>query len=147
MNASDKPLYGIGDNTFQAAGGEQGLVALVNNFYDRMSNDRRFARIFQLHRADLQSDNMSLTRDKLVAFLSGWMGGPKRYHEQYGSINIPAVHRHLPIGEVERDQWLLCMKESIDEQTYPPAFKAYLMEELSKPAEMIRRACQQQTGH
>lgn len=131
-----KSIFGVGDNTFQAAGGEQGIYQLVNNFYDRMGSDSRFASIFNLH-----PTNKDLSRDKLATFLCGWMGGPKRYHEKYGSINIPGVHRHLPIGENERDLWLTCMKESLDQQAYSRDFKSYLMQELSKPAEMIRRAC------
>ncbi len=137
MKNISKPVYGLGDTTFQTAGGESGIEKLVNDFYDRMGSDPRFATIYNLH-----PDDKSLSRDKLAAFLCGWMGGPKRYHEKYGSISIPGVHRHLPIGENEREQWLDCMREALEQQAYSSDFKAYLIEELSKPAEMIRRACQ-----
>ena len=127
--------YGFGDASFQAAGGEAGIRQLVNAFYDRMGSDARFETIYSMHPPD-----KSLSRDKLATFLCGWLGGPRLYQEKYGGISIPAVHQHLAIGESERDQWLQCMSEAIDEQAYQPDFKQYLLMQLSKPAEMIRRS-------
>lgn len=126
--------YGIGDTSFQAAGGETGVRQLVDNFYDRMGSDERFEAIYNMHPPD-----KSLSRDKLATFLCGWLGGPRLYQEKYGGISIPAVHQHLSIGESERDQWLQCMSESIEIQPYAEDFKQYLLVQLSKPAEMIRR--------
>ena len=86
----------------------------------------------------------SVSRDKLARFLCGWLGGPKRYHEKYGPISIPAVHQHLSITTVERDQWLACMTESVGTQPFDPGFKSYLMEHLAVPAEAVRRRCARQ---
>lgn len=33
---SDKPQYGVGDASYQAAGGEVGIRKLVDDFYDAM---------------------------------------------------------------------------------------------------------------
>jgi hemoglobin len=126
--------YGVGNTSFLAAGGEAGIRKSVDAFYDHMGCDERFARIYEMH-----PKNIEISRDKLARFLCGWLGGPKRYHEKYGPINIPAVHGHLEIGENERDQWIQCMTESIAEQPYPDDFKKYLVEQLSVPAEAIRR--------
>ena len=52
------------------------------------------------------------------------------YQEKYGSISIPSVHQHLNISETERDQWLTCMQESIEEQPYDSDFKEYLIKQL-----------------
>lgn len=130
--------YGRGDSSFQAAGGESGILALVNNFYDRMDSDSRFRPISEMH-----PENKHLSREKLAAFLSGWLGGPRTYQKKFGSIGIPAVHRHLPIGPDERDQWLICMTEAVSEQPYAEDFKQYLLEQLSVPANAIVRVCQQ----
>ena len=128
--------YGTGDASFQAAGGQEGIFRLVDNFFDRMGSDGRFAIIWNLH-----PDDKTISRDKLARFLCGWLGGPKLYNEKYGSIGIPRVHAHLPIGTVERDQWLTCMSESVAEQAFAPEFKRYLMEQLYVPAEAVRRRC------
>ena len=136
MDASNEKPYGTGDASFRAAGGEAGLRRLVDNFFDRMSADERFATIYAMH-----PDDIEVSRDKLARFLCGWLGGPKRYQEKYGSIGIPRVHAHLRIGTAERDQWLTCMGESVAEQEFASDFKRYLMEQLAVPAEAVRRRC------
>ena len=134
METSEIRPYGTGDASFQAAGGIEGLRNLVDDFFDRMGSDERFATIWNLH-----PDDKAISRDKLARFLCGWLGGPKRYQEKYGAIGIPHVHAHLPIGVAERDQWLTCMSESVEEQPFADDFKVYLMEQLYVPAEAVRR--------
>jgi hemoglobin len=106
----------------------------VDAFFDRMSDDERFSVIYAMH-----PDNKDESRDKLARFLCGWLGGPKLYSEKYGSISIPRAHEHLAIATPERDQWLTCMRESVDEQPFAAEFKIYLMEQLFVPAEGVRR--------
>ena len=134
MNSGQQ--YGVGDASFQAAGGQDGIFTLVNNFFDRMGNDQRFATIWDMH-----PDDKDISRDKLARFLCGWLGGPRLYNEKYGAIGIPRVHAHLAIDTPERDQWLTCMSESVAEQPFAPEFKTYLMEQLFVPAEAVRRRC------
>ena len=88
-----------------------------------MGTDKRFATVYAMHPED-----KAISRDKLARFLCGWLGGPKLYNEKYGSIGIPRVHAHLAIATPERDQWLTCMAESVEEQPFAPDFKKYLME-------------------
>ncbi len=137
MNSSH--AYGTRDASFRAAGGREGIFRLVNNFFDRMSNDPRFDTIWKMH-----PDDNEVSRDKLARFLCGWLGGPRLYTEKYGAIGIPRVHAHLAIATVERDQWLMCMSESVAEQDFDEAFKTYLMEQLFVPAEAVRRRCEVQ---
>ena len=138
MLSSNAHGYGIGDASYQAAGGEPGIRQLVETFFERMGGDERFATIWALHPEDKE-----VLRDKLARFLCGWLGGPKLYNEKYGAIGIPRVHQHLAIATIERDQWLTCMKESVDEQPFDESFKQYLMEQLYVPAEAVRRRISQ----
>lgn len=126
--------YGIGDASFQAAGGEPGIRKLVHEFFDRMGSDARFRRIYDMHPED-----KLLSRDKLARFLCGWLGGPKLYSEKFGSISIPRAHEHLAIATAERDQWLTCMSETVAKQAFAADFKEYLLQQLFVPAEAIRR--------
>jgi hemoglobin len=126
------PLYGFSDTSFQAAGGIDGIRQLVDDFYLEMDALPEAATIRKMHKTDLAE-----SRDKLTLFLCGWMGGPSLYHEKYGGINIPRDHAHLPIGEAERDAWLLCMERSIEKQGYSPEFSTYLLQQLRIPAERI----------
>lgn len=122
--------FGVGDTSFQAAGGIEGIERLVDDFYAIMDEVPFAARIRQIHPADL-----TVSKDKLARFLCGWLGGPKRYQEKYGAIRIPAVHAHLAIDEAERDAWLECMRLAIARQPYTPEFAAYLLRALWVPAE------------
>lgn len=134
MSDNDKPAYGHGDGSFRAAGREPGIRKLVDEFFDRMGTDDRFATIHAMH-----PDDPEISRDKLARFLCGWLGGPKLYREKYGGISIPRAHEHLAIATSERDQWLTCMAETVAEQDFDPRFKKYLMEQLFVPAEGVRR--------
>jgi hemoglobin len=136
MSSDAKTAYGAGDASFQAAGGQVGLRQLVDDFFDRMGSDERFAPIYAMHPEDKE-----VSRDKLARFLCGWLGGPRLYNEKYGAIGIPRVHAHLAIATPERDQWLTCMGESVAEQPFASDFKKYLMEQLYVPAEAVRRRC------
>lgn len=130
--ASPRP-YGEGDATHQALGGVDAIRHLVERFYHHMDTLPEARRIRALHPADLE-----VSIDKLARFLSGWTGGPKLYSEKYGPIRIPIAHQHLPVGEAERDAWLLCMEKALDDCDYPKDLKAYMLEQLFVPAERIR---------
>ena len=126
--------FGEGDATYRAAGGEEGIHKLVNDFYDIMDTDPAYQRIRDWHESDL-----AVPRDKLARFLCGWMGGPRRYTEKYGKISIPEVHAHLAVTELERDLWLACMRAALGKQNYARELQTYLLRELGVPAERIRQ--------
>ncbi len=126
---TEKTVYGIGDSTFQAAGGEAGIQALVEEFYLQMSTLESAKTIKAMH-----NDDLTLTKDKLFRFLCGWMGGPKLFQEKYGSIAIPLAHNHLDIGTTEIDAWLECMQKALQKQPYPEELQVYLLNRLSIPA-------------
>lgn len=126
--------YGDGDATHRALGGVDAIRRLVELFYEEMDTLPEAATIRALHPSDLE-----ISIDKLARFLSGWTGGAKLYSEKYGPIKIPVFHQHLPVGEAERDAWLLCMERALDRMDYPDDLKAYMLRELFVPAERIRK--------
>lgn len=127
------PEYGTGDASYRAAGEEEGIRHLVDDFYDAMDSLPEVSVIRSMH-----PENLEVARDKLARFLCGWLGGPRLYAEKYGAIHIPKAHAHLPIGASERDQWMLCMRHALSRQDYPDAFKTYLLTQLLVPAERCR---------
>jgi hemoglobin len=72
---------------------------------DTLPSARPLRRLFA---ADLR-----VHEQRLFEFLSGWLGGPALYTQRHGLPNLRARHRHLPIGNAERDQWLLCMRRAL----------------------------------
>jgi hemoglobin len=132
-SSSELPAYGVGDTSFRAAGGADGLRRLVDLFYDLMEELPEAHGIRAMHPADL-----SVARDKLSLFLSGWLNGPNTYAEKYGGIHIPRAHARLGLGVEERDAWLLCMQKALEAQPYAEDFKEYMLRELGVPAERCR---------
>lgn len=128
--------YGVGANSYRAAGELAGLTRLVDDFYDNMEVFPEARVIRAMHPANLDE-----TRRKLTYFLCGWLGGPRLYAEHYGGISIPGFHQPLAIAEPERDAWLLCMQHALAKQSYDDTFKQYLLTQLRVPAERIRMAC------
>lgn len=138
MSTGPSVSFGVADASYQAAGGEAGLSRLVEDFYRIMDERESAACVRRLYPQDL-----SEPRARLAAFLSGWLGGPRRYAERYGGINIPQFHTRWAVGEQERDAWLECMAQATARQGYAPEFARYLLAQLRVPAERILQAGQQ----
>ncbi|MFM7570860.1 MAG: group II truncated hemoglobin, partial [Betaproteobacteria bacterium] len=97
-------------SAFEALGGESAARELVDRFYDLMDLEPAYSDIRALHPPDLDS-----SRDKLFWFLCGWLGGPAHYIERFGHPRLRARHLPFAIGIRERDQWLSCMRQAMQE--------------------------------
>lgn len=95
---------------YDCLGGEEKLRQLVDRFYDLMESEPESYGIRKLHPQDL-----SASRQKLVMFLSGWMGGPPLYVEAYGHPMLRARHLPFAIGDAERDQWMGCVLRAMQD--------------------------------
>jgi hemoglobin len=114
-------------------GGETGVRALVDRFYDLMDSSLEAKDIRALHAASLKG-----SREKLFLFLTGWSGGPPLYVQKFGHPRLRQRHMPFPIGERERDQWLWCMKKAIDESDFIPAVKEHLKSRFAEVADFMR---------
>lgn len=117
----------------QALGGDEGLRALVDAFYDRMDQQPEYALIRGLHPADLGG-----SRDKLYWFLCGWTGGPQYFQERFGHPRLKMRHFPFSIGIAERDQWLHCMAGALLQQRVEPELATVLMQHLAGTADWMR---------
>ncbi|MCB1706897.1 MAG: group II truncated hemoglobin [Halioglobus sp.] len=90
--------------------GEDGIRQLCDAFYDIMDTLPEAAGVRAMHAADL-----SPMKDRLADYLTGWMGGPPRYADKYGTVCMTTPHEHYHIGPDERDQWLLCMHRALEQ--------------------------------
>jgi hemoglobin len=97
-------------SAYALLGGEPGVRTLVDRFYDLMDLEAAYAAIRQLHPESLDG-----SRDKLHWFLCGWLGGPDLYQQRFGHPRLRARHLPFEIGIAERDQWLACMTQAMDE--------------------------------
>jgi hemoglobin len=133
--------YGVGDASYQAAGGFEGLQRLTKDFYALMEQLPEAAELRSLH-----GDDLSISQDKLACFLSGWLGGPKLFSEKYGSISIPAFHSRWPINDELSQSWLNCMAQAIARQPFAPDFADYLLAQLRVPAQRSVEASRNRHG-
>ena len=79
--------------------------------------------------------------EKLFKYLSGWLGGPDLFMEQYGHPRLRARHFPFSIGEAERDQWMLCMNKALNEMPMDAQLREALRQALQQLAtHMINKA-------
>ena len=120
-------------NLYERIGGEAGLKALVERFYDIIDSAPEAAQLRALHPKSLRQ-----SREKFFMFLSGWTGGPQLYLEKYGHPRLRMRHMPFSIGAVERDQWIWCMHKALDESKIDPRVVEYLKARFAETAEFLR---------
>lgn len=118
---------------YERLGGEAGLRRLVTRFYELMDSLPEAWEIRRLHPEDLSG-----SREKLFKFLSGWLGGPPLYVQEYGHPRLRMRHLPFPIGERERDQWMLCMNQALDELVADAPLREALKRALFQTADHMR---------
>lgn len=121
---------------YERLGGEQVLWALVNRFYRNMDELPEADVVRGMHAPDLQG-----AESKLFKFLSGWLGGPNLYWEEFGHPRLRMRHLPFSIGVNERDQWLVCMRNALDSQVQDVELREHLYAAFVQTANhMINRA-------
>ena len=118
---------------YELLGGETGVRALVDRFYDLMDSSPEAKDIRALHAASLKQ-----SREKLFMFLSGWSGGPQLYMEKFGHPRLRQRHMPFTIGERERDQWLWCMERALDAGDFPLMAVEILKTRFAEVADFMR---------
>jgi hemoglobin len=86
----------------------------------------------------LHAPDLTQARDKLYWFLSGWLGGPQHYVERFGHPRLRGRHMPFSVGEVERDQWMSCMVQAMEELELDPQLRQELRAAFFKTADFMR---------
>lgn len=118
---------------YQRIGGAVKVRELVTRFYALMDGLPEAYGIRKMHADDLQSAN-----DKLFKFLSGWMGGPQLFVEEYGHPMLRRRHLPFAIGDTERGQWMLCMNQALSEVVTDAALRHELSIAFTQVADHMR---------
>ncbi len=120
-------------SAYERIGGEPQVRALVERFYELMDTLPEAQKIRAMHDGDL-----ALIREKLFEFLSGWLGGPQLYVEKYGHPRLRARHLPFPIGDAERDAWMLCMTQALEDVGIEEKTREELRRSFFKTADFMR---------
>jgi hemoglobin len=119
---------------YQRIGGKKRLGQIVEDFYGIMESDPR-ARECQLTHTGL---DQRASAEKLLFFLSGWLGGPQLYAEKYGHPRLRMRHFPFAIGEKEAEQWLFCMDLALQKNQVAEPQRTELMTAFKHLTELIK---------
>jgi hemoglobin len=118
---------------YELLGGDVTIRAVVDRFYDLMDLEPNFALLRSLHPTSLDG-----SRDKLFWFLCGWLGGSSLYEDRFGHPRLRARHMPYSIGIAERDQWMACMVQAMNEQALPSEWIERLTASFHNTADWMR---------
>ena len=118
---------------FEWIGGEERIHALVERFYDLMDIEPAYNALRAAHGPELVN-----ARERLNMFLCGWMGGPQHYTERFGHPMLRMRHMPFSIGVLERDQWVACMDQAMQETGVDEVLRARLNDSFFQTADWMR---------
>ena len=130
MTPQEKPPF---ETPYAWIGGKDRVHALTERFYDLMDLEPRYAALRAAH-----GSNLDNARQRLFWFLCGWLGGPQHYTEKFGHPRLRARHMPFAIGITERDQWLACMDQAMQETGVDEGLRARLLASFFQTADWMR---------
>lgn len=125
-----------GKTPFEAIGGEDRVKALVEDFYDAMSDHE--PALAKLHKCDEQGRVDRESRDRFALFLIGWLGGPQHYMERHGHPRLRMRHGRVPVDIAMRDAWVRSMQRALDKQGITGEVRAFLEAKFAEVADFLR---------
>ncbi|RTL47582.1 MAG: globin [Rhodocyclaceae bacterium] len=120
-------------SVYERIGGEAAIRALVHRFYELMDTLPEAYGIRKLH-----PDDLSGSEQKLFMYLSGYLGGPNLYIEQFGHPRLRARHMPFPIDGDARDQWLMCFNLAMAEVVQDEPLRKAIMKPITDLADFMR---------
>ena len=123
-------------SVFEAVGGTEFFVDLVDRFYRRVGTD--------LLLGPLYPDDLTDSRRHMALFLQQYWGGPGTYSEERGHPRLRGRHMPFVIGEAERDAWFGHMAAALDavvgERGTPPELEAQMLDYFATAADFLVNA-------
>ena len=103
---------------YQAIGGDDTVKALSHRFYELMDTLPEARHVRAVHPPSLTG-----SEEKFYEYLTGYLGGPPLYTDKRGHPRLRSRHFVAEIGPVERDEWLLCFRQAMDETIANPTLR------------------------
>ncbi|HEY6464332.1 MAG TPA: cyanoglobin [Polyangiaceae bacterium] len=126
------------DTPFQRLGGEAAVRAIVERFYDAMTELE--PALAKLHPCDERGFVARASRDRFALFFIGWLGGPQEYVAIHGHPRLRMRHAHVPVHDANITAWLRCMMHAFDACGVTGELRAYLEPRLGDVAMHLRNA-------
>jgi hemoglobin len=121
---------------FLGLGGEAPVRALVERFYDAMSEHE--PALARLHKCDEDGRVAREPRDRFALFLIEWLGGPREFSARFGHPRLRMRHAKVPVDEAMRDAWLRSMGRALDTCGVRGDLRRFLDQRLGEVADFLR---------
>nr|WP_207222855.1 globin [Herbihabitans rhizosphaerae] len=118
---------------FEAVGGEETFRRIVGRFYAEVATDDVLRPLYP-------EEDLGPAEERLTLFLMQYWGGPHTYSEQRGHPRLRMRHQPFPIGPIERDAWLRCMRIAVDDAGLDKAYRDQLWQYLEMAANSLMNA-------
>lgn len=118
---------------YELIGGEEVLRRVTQRFYEVMDQLPEAQGLRKMHPPDLAESER-----KLYMFLSGWLGGPELFVQEFGHPRMKARHMPFKIGKAERDQWMMCMVYAFEDVGIEEPYRSELLHSLLNLADHMR---------
>ncbi len=115
------------DNFFDAVGGHETFVRLVDVFYEGVATD-------EVLRPMYPEEDLGPAKERLTLFLEQYWGGPTTYSEQRGHPRLRMRHMPFKVNPDARDRWLRHMRAAVDSLDLTPIHQAQLWDYLERAA-------------
>jgi hemoglobin len=124
------------DTPFDRLGGEAAVRALVEHFYDAMTELEPALAL--LHPCDAGGRVARASRDRFALFFMGWLGGPQDYVAQHGHPRLRMRHANVPVDGVMATAWMRCMRTALDRSRVEGDVRVFVEQKLGDLAQFLQ---------
>lgn len=115
------------ESFFDAVGGHDTFVRLVDAFYDGVADD-------PVLRPMYPEEDLGPAKERLTLFLEQYWGGPNTYSAQRGHPRLRMRHMPFKVNPDARDRWLAHMRTAVDSLGLAPIYESQLWDYLERAA-------------
>ncbi|MDR7381883.1 hemoglobin [Promicromonospora iranensis] len=115
------------ESFFDAVGGHDTFVRLVDAFYDGVAHD-------PVLRPMYPEEDLGPAKERLTMFLEQYWGGPTTYSAQRGHPRLRMRHMPFKVNPDARDRWLAHMRTAVDSLGLAPIHESQLWDYLERAA-------------
>jgi hemoglobin len=115
------------ESFFDAVGGHDTFVRLVDAFYDGVADD-------PVLRPMYPEEDLGPAKERLTMFLEQYWGGPTTYSAQRGHPRLRMRHMPFKVNPEARDRWLAHMRTAVDSLGLAPIHESQLWDYLERAA-------------
>jgi hemoglobin len=112
---------------YDAIGGHETFVRLVDRFYQGVADDDALRKLYP-------EDDLGPAAERLRMFLEQYWGGPTTYSEQRGHPRLRMRHAPFQVDADARDRWISHMRDAVDSLELPAAYETVLWTYLERAA-------------